>query len=113
MHDHLDNASLDHPGRRIESFPRYEEPVMNPTLLERSVAPGGNRGDQASSVGSANEGGEGERDHDLLVQRDWVFEQSGDGQSGQAASPADTAGADTEAVSAYLDEREMEIPPRI
>ena len=62
-------------------------------LLERSVAPGAGRGDP---------------DHDLGIQRDWVFEQIGDGQSGHAASPADT-----EALSPYLDEREMEIPQRI
>jgi hypothetical protein len=37
-----------------------------------------------------------------------VFEQLDDGQSGHAASHADT-----EALSPYLDEREMEIPQRI
>jgi hypothetical protein len=107
MHEHLDNASLDCPGARIRKLPTHEEPVMS-QLLERSVAPGSSHGDQAASVSSANEGGDGEQPQDLGIQRDWVFEQSGDAQSEQAASPADT-----EALSAYLDAREMEIPQLI
>ena len=81
---------------------------MNHQLPERSVTPGGNRSDQAASVSSSNRGGEGGLTQDLGIPRDWVFEQSGDDRSGQAASSAET-----EAVSAYLGEREMEIPQRI
>jgi hypothetical protein len=109
MHDHLDNASLDYRGA-YRKFPT-QEPIMNLQMFEPSVAPGGNRGDQPALLSSSHEGGEGEQGHDLRFQRDWVFEQSGDGQ--EQADPQAASPADTEALSAYLDEREMEIPQRI